>query len=232
MARRGRPSNKSLGIPNAPIVRVRPKRQASPIKPTLMERREKRKPEAKRLFAEGIAARGTVGYACDLAQISRETYYVWVGEDEVFRNAVQQAIEAYRDTLEDEVHRRAVDGIEKPIIYQGRLMTRPADLSNPRSARVPLTVNEKSDLLLMFKTKAEMPTKYRDGEGVNIHARSLTLNGTQDRLKLLDEIDGKLGRIARTVGAAQVPGQPDDDAAQDTPVSLAVLGATKPASSR
>lgn len=76
-----------------------------------------------------------------------------------FEEKVKQALEA-------EAFRRAHDGVEDPIVYQGRFvyLTGPdgeplldAD-GNPRLAKL----RKYSDTLLMFLMKAAMPEKYRE----------------------------------------------------------------------
>lgn len=202
------------------------KKGKSPIRQSLLMGREKRRPEAKLAFVAALRERGTVRYAAQVAGISNETYYLWVGADEVFKEQVRGAITDYRESLEEEVHRRAVVGVEKPVIYQGRLMTQ-ADPKDKRK-RVPLTINEKSDLLLMFKTKAEMPGKYRENDGINIHTRDLSLNASEDHLKILADLESKFSRLARAVGPQQIPGQPEPEASAVAGTPLALLGTTEP----
>lgn len=102
---------------------------------------------------------GTISQAASRAGISRQTVYDWQ-KDKEFAAEFEEAERAYCEWLEAEIRRRAVDGVEKPVIYQGKLCTVKVGRKT-----VPLTINEKSDTLLIFHAKAKMPDKYRD----NVH---------------------------------------------------------------
>jgi hypothetical protein len=68
-------------------------------------------------------------------------------EDPTFAAEWDNAIEEAADKLEGEAWRRAVEGINKPIYYQGDLVD---------------TVKEYSDTLMGLLLKAHRPEKYRD----------------------------------------------------------------------
>lgn len=83
-----------------------------------------------------------------------------------FAAAVAEAMEEATDRMEAEMIRRAVEGVDEPVVYQGRLayredFTQPPDpetglrplLLDGRGQPVPLTVNKRSDTLLMFGLK-------------------------------------------------------------------------------
>jgi hypothetical protein len=65
--------------------------------------------------------------------------------------------------------RRAVEGIDRPVIHRGQLATAWVDgdgnyvpEGSPRAVRiVPLTIREYSDTLLIFLLKAARPERYR-----------------------------------------------------------------------
>jgi hypothetical protein len=58
-----------------------------------------------------------------------------------------EALEDAADRLEAEAFRRAVRGVDRPVVYRGERVG---------------TVHEFSDALLMFLLKAARPEKYRD----------------------------------------------------------------------
>ena len=209
------------------------KRKASPIKARLLALKEKKKPLQKKVFCESLAKMGTIRFACEQAGISRDAYYAWVGDDEVFRSSVSEAIETYKESLEEEVHRRGMVGIEEPVVYQGKLSMVAVDEKDPTKGERPLTINKKSDILLIFKAKAEMRGKYGDdGEARGApNDRERNLNAAQDRNKLFDDINRKLSRIALAKPAQQISFQSDIEGAEGVPVPVEGMGETEPASS-
>lgn len=68
-------------------------------------------------------------------------------EDGEFARRWEEALEAAADALEDEAIRRAVDGVEEPVFYQGEVVGH---------------VTKYSDALLMFYLRGIRPNKFRD----------------------------------------------------------------------
>ena len=89
----------------------------------------------------------SVTKACEIVDISRDTFYRWLREDADFKKAYQAAREQAIEALEDGATRRAYEGVERPV-YQG-------------GKQVGM-IREYSDTLLIFLLKAHRPTKYRD----------------------------------------------------------------------
>jgi hypothetical protein len=94
---------------------------------------------------------------CDLANITkaakacrvgRRTVYDWLENDKNFKAKFKKARKVAVGVLEDEAHRRAVEGVDKPIFYKGK--------------RVKAKVKEYSDTLLIVLLKANAPKKYRE----------------------------------------------------------------------
>ena len=96
---------------------------------------------------------GTVTHAAELAGVSRNAHYMWMQDDpeytEKFREAEKQAC----DRLEQEVRRRAVEGVLEPVFYQGQECG---------------TVRKYSDTLLIFATKGALPQKYRENVSMEL----------------------------------------------------------------
>lgn len=89
----------------------------------------------------------SVSRAAREARIGRSALYAWRRDDDGFADQWSDALEEGSDRLEDEMLRRAVDGVERPIYHQGKLVGH---------------VREYSDTLLIFMLKARRPEKYRD----------------------------------------------------------------------
>jgi hypothetical protein len=79
--------------------------------------------------------------------IDRTTHYKWLKADEVYTAAFKEARDMGGDVLEDEAVRRAHDGVDEPVFYQGEVCG---------------VVRKYSDSVLMFLLKGAKPDKYKD----------------------------------------------------------------------
>lgn len=61
----------------------------------------------------------TVSRACQEAGISMPTLVNWRRDSEEFDKKIKTAIEIGTDYIEDEMRRRAVDGVDRPVFQQG-----------------------------------------------------------------------------------------------------------------
>jgi hypothetical protein len=116
-------------------------------------------PLKQRAFLAAFAKTGNITRAAALAKVARSRHYEWM-DDPDYAAAFAAAGEEACDLLESEARRRAVDGIEEPVVYQGELSVK-LDSLGRRTAR-PLTIRRYSDVLLIFLLKAQRPDKYRD----------------------------------------------------------------------
>ena len=98
-------------------------------------------------FLSALAATGNVSDACRTAGVSRPAAYKCKDTNQAFSAAWGEALEEATDALEQEARRRAIDGTEKPVFYQGEECGR---------------VREYSDTLLIFLLKGNRPGKFRD----------------------------------------------------------------------
>lgn len=109
-------------------------------------------PERLSAFCHVLSETCNVGRACKAIEISRQTAYRWRSEMPEFAEAWDQAMKIGVTALEDEAHRRAFEGFDKPIVHQGVIMD---------------TVKEYSDTLAIFLLKAHNPDKYRERSTVD-----------------------------------------------------------------
>ena len=100
-----------------------------------------------RAFLAAYMRVANVSRAAELAEIDRTSHYVWKQEDEEYRAAFEAAKELACEALEDEAIRRARDGVEEQVWFQGAVCG---------------TVRKYSDTLLIFLLKGAKPEKYRD----------------------------------------------------------------------
>lgn len=79
--------------------------------------------------------------------VSRQAVYALRQSDRDFARQWEDAYESGTDIFEDEVKRRAVEGTEKPVFYQGEIVGH---------------IKEYSDTLLIVALKARRPELYRE----------------------------------------------------------------------
>lgn len=137
-------------------------------------------PEKLTAFCAALAETCNVGRACAAVGISRWTAYHWRKEMPDFAQAWDEAMKAGLLALEDEAHRRAFEGVDKPLTHQGQFTyLRDFDAIDPETGeRYPphmapvlkdeqgrprfATMKEYSDTLAIFLLKAHAPEKYRE----------------------------------------------------------------------
>ena len=103
--------------------------------------------ELKMVFCRAYAQRGIIREGTTAAGVSRRTYTRWRKEDEHFNEQCNEAEQMAVDVLESEAHRRAVDGFDRPVIYQGEITE---------------TYTDYSDSLLTMLMRGNKPDKYKE----------------------------------------------------------------------
>jgi transposase-like protein len=124
--------------------------------------RTKRTAEKEQILLDMLSTGKSVYKAASAAGIARSTAYEWRDSDPEFKARWDEALEAGIDAMEDEAHRRAVEGVDKPVFYQGEVCGE---------------VREYSDTLLIFQLKARRPEKYRENVNLN-HSGTITVTAT------------------------------------------------------
>ena len=140
------------------------------------------------LFLTALAETGIVKRALEIAGVSLSEAYELRRADKGFKASWDLALTTGHEVLEDEVKRRAFEGVEEPIVYQGQLtpvwerdtdgeilMTQPEDGSDPKPIQARnrdgslkwLTVKKYSDSLAALVMKARVPA-YRDKQELNV----------------------------------------------------------------
>ena len=121
--------------------------------------------ERRRMFLRTFAVRGIVLEGCRAAGVSRSTVEKWKENSEWFYELYMVAIEEAADRIEAEAFRRAVDGYDEPVIYQGM----PATVIDPVTGEERmLTIRKFSDTLMQTMLKGARPEKYRDNHKVEV----------------------------------------------------------------
>lgn len=130
----------------------------------------------KRLFLEKFSQVGTVAGGVRLvnaereqlahakgktkfARMDRSTHNLWLkNKNKKYATEFALAKEQANDLLEAEARRRAMIGVERPVIRKGAAVMVPDKSGN----LVPLMERMYSDTLLIFIMKGAMPDKYRE----------------------------------------------------------------------
>lgn len=107
----------------------------------------------KGVMLAAVAETGNISEACRRADISRITHYRWMEHDEEYALQFRQAEQTAIDEMEREAWRRAVEGVEEPVVSAGKHVT---------------NIRRYSDTLLIFLLKGARPGKYRDRVDVTI----------------------------------------------------------------
>lgn len=109
------------------------------------QRRTARTDRARETFLKTLRESCNVSEAARAAKIGRRTAYDWRDADPQFAAEWDEAEEEAADRLEREAWRRAVDGTDKPVTFQGAITA---------------TYKEYSDRMLEILLKAHRPEKY------------------------------------------------------------------------
>lgn len=162
-------SNLPAQLPKAPR---RPRKAHVHFSPKLQEK-----------YLDVLARSGLVSHAAASVGVSPEQVRSFRHANPEFAAAVQRALDFYRDTLVREVHRRAHDGVEDTIYFQGQ----------PVGKR-----RIYSDRLLEFLVKRHVP-EFREHytADVNVSGGVLVVGGTSESAQAWQE------KFGHTLGHAE-----------------------------
>lgn len=127
-------------------------------------RRTVRTDRARETFIETLRGSCNVSESARAAGIGRRTAYEWREADEEFAAAWKDAEDEAADKLEREAWRRAVEGTDKPISFQGVITA---------------TYKEYSDKMLEILLKAHRPEKFTDRSKVE-HSGEMSITVTEE----------------------------------------------------
>lgn len=168
-------------------------------KKTAEARQRNGKAARQRAFLAAYRSTASITRAAEAAKIDRGQHYDWMAEAAyaaLFAEAQKTAAQA----LEDEAVRRAHEGIEEPLVYQGEFTYPqvPDDDEEGNQKRdedgkllwkkdsKPLTIRKYSDGLLQFLLRGFNSDKYRDKGSVELSGSiDITdrLNAARQRLQ-------------------------------------------------
>ena len=174
-----------------------------------------RRPRRQRAFLKSLAQSVNVARACRTAGIPRRTAYHWRDADPRFAREWDDALDDGIDLLEAELHRRAFEGVEKPVWHKGERVG---------------TVRHYSDALAMFLLKAHRPARYRDGyrppEADRLPRAGAAAGAVRDdRGEDENAAAGLDTGTEETPGAADMPDTPDAEMSAETVLVDALVAA-------
>lgn len=144
---------------------------------------------AREVFLAELAQRGIVQDACAAAGLSRVWFYAERAADADFAAAWDTALDEANDHIEREAYRRAVEGVEKPVI--GRVAKDQDGIITDDDGK-PVYIREYSDQVLLRLLGARRPTVWRERGG------SITVNLTPEELAKMSDDD--LERLKQQIG--------------------------------
>lgn len=104
-------------------------------------------------FLRALGESCNVTYSADRAGVERMTAYRHRDKDPEFAAAWDAALALGVAALEDEMHRRAFQGVDEPVFYKGDVCG---------------VIRRYSDTLAIFLSKAHAPDKYREHQSVDV----------------------------------------------------------------
>jgi len=135
-------------------------------------------------FLAAFAEHGNVTLAAKACGLGRRTVYDKLAGDAEFKARFRDAEESAIDLLEAEAWRRAVAGVEKPVMSAGKIVT---------------FVRDYSDGLMTLLLRANRPMKYRDRVEMSGNAAAPA------------KVESARERIARRLAARSSDGGTDED---------------------
>ena len=110
--------------------------------------------KAKRVYLNTYREHGLHGMAAKAAGVSRQCVEQHLEKDEGFKAERVRALADYRETIEHEIKRRAMEGWDEPVFYKGNEVG---------------VVHKYSDRMLELHGKRHIP-EYRDKQSIDLNA--------------------------------------------------------------
>lgn len=145
--------------------------------------------------------------AAKAAGVARSTLFDWREKYPEFKARWLEAVEAGTDAIEDEMLRRAKDGVLQPVFYKGEQVAQ---------------VREFSDTLMIHTVNGRRPEKWRGKQQTDNNV-NVNVSVTDDRASLASLLRGIHERAKQAGLAVEADGRPGEAA----PLELEVLGSSK-----
>jgi hypothetical protein len=122
-----------------------------------------------RAFLTAYSETGVMTDAAVIAGCDRRSHYHWLRTDPVYAAAFERAKDLAADVIEGEVRRRAIEGVEEGVWYQGKRVG---------------TERRYSDRLLELMIRAKKPQEYKPQQSVE-HGLSPAMQALYDEWQRL-----------------------------------------------
>lgn len=147
----------------------------------------KKRPRWAKAFLVALARTGNIRQSCEVSEIGRTTAYALRDADPTFAADWETALEESADLLEQEVRRRAEQGVQRLKFHNGSAIMVQAlspegiPLVNDKNEpiMVPYVEHEYSDTLAIFLLKGIRPEKYRERADVR-HSGKVNIGSLSD----------------------------------------------------
>ena len=156
-------------------------------------------PAQQTAFLINFALSGQVLKSCEAAGIHWTTHYGWKKRNKKYLAAFEIAEQIAADFMEDEIHRRAFDGIDHPVTYEGKITD---------------TYKVYSDNLAMFRLKKARP-EYRDNYLANNFFGPVQLN-----VSLGKTVDPLTNQQGQAWDQARIARERQDESESPTPITF------------
>jgi hypothetical protein len=133
---------------------------------------------ARRKFLETLARGSTFTAAAEACGVSREAIYKRRRKDPTFAASIEAALSTGNQAIDDEIWRRAIDGVDEPIVSAGKIIG---------------TKRVYSDSLLIRLAESRMPEKYRHRSETQLTGKDGGPVAVQDMMPL--EVQQRLAAI-------------------------------------
>jgi hypothetical protein len=137
-----------------------PRKSGKITSPPTGEPKRPKRPSNWDIFFGELAKCGNTTKACESINVSRIAVYDRLKYDTEFKARYDAAKALGADGLEDEATRRAHDGVEEAVFFQGVEVA---------------TVTKFSDGLIQFLLKANKPEKFKDRSSVEVRGTTRPL---------------------------------------------------------
>ena len=166
-----------------------------------MSNRTKLTPEKRVKFLEILATTANVTRAAEVVDMARGYMYEIRHADSEFKEAWDAAVQLGTCALEDEAARRASEGWDEPVFYQGAKCG---------------VIRKFSDTLLIFLLKARDP-KFRERNHLELTGKDGgPIQHEDSRVRNLDAIESLSARLAgSTSGETTSPAEGSTDSESD-----------------
>lgn len=131
-------------------------------------------PEVQEVFLQVLEDTASPKQAAQVCGISRRLAFEYKQNDLDFRRRWEQSIQIAMDALLEEAYRRAVVGVDEPIIYQGQVSTAIDPHTGEQRA---LTVKKHSDRLLEVMLKFHYGDEMAERLRVKVEDTGLSADG-------------------------------------------------------